>query len=524
MRRSFSSCLPRGSRLRALAAVPLIATTLASCSPKNPVVVACAGTLIITALQTSLFVGQQVQLQASYQGNTNNCDASQTTWQADPARATLSQTVGATIIATALVAGAIDITARDAQGQTATSILTGRRNTGDMLVTMLGLASGGAANVLVTGPNNFQRTLTNTTTLTDLVAGLYTIQILSVIAANGHRFGYTGAPITQQVRGDELSQVNAPYSQLTGELVLSALGLYAGLTGPIGRILGPGVTTPVLFTALRVILDPGQYSFEGDDIDPNGMQFRPLTPSQSFLIAAGAVTTLAYSWAAQRALLSLSVTGLPPNALAAMFLRYGSASPLQLGAGQHYVAAGDATVTAPNYTDNDVPAKLRTIYRVTNTVVALQLIAGQNFPVAFQYWLWQSYTFYLAGALVINDPRQHALFVALWLSATLQFLVTFPEPPLAGSRAVDPTITISGPAPFVTVSGTIAADSSFVATGSGTVAGFSNVPARFTGKIAADGSVSGDYRLGQDTAPTGLPGGSITYRITGTRTNLPPVP
>jgi hypothetical protein len=67
----------------------------------------------------------------------------------------------------------------------------------------------------------------------------------------------------------------------------------------------------------------------------------------------------------------------------------------------------------------------------------------------------------------------------------------------------------------VTVTGTLATDGTIVATGTGTVAGFPNVPVKFTGKLNPDGSITGDYQMGQDTPPTGLPNGSITYTITG---------
>jgi hypothetical protein len=53
------------------------------------------------------------------------------------------------------------------------------------------------------------------------------------------------------------------------------------------------------------------------------------------------------------------------------------------------------------------------------------------------------------------------------------------------------------------------------------VAGFPNVPVRFTGTLAANGTVTGQYRMGQDTAPTGLPNGSITYNISGAAVTPP---
>jgi hypothetical protein len=76
------------------------------------------------------------------------------------------------------------------------------------------------------------------------------------------------------------------------------------------------------------------------------------------------------------------------------------------------------------------------------------------------------------------------------------------------------TITITGAAPWVTVTGTLDANNNFVATGAGTVAGFANVPVKFTGTVTAAGALSGTIQIGQSTPPTGLPNGPVTYNLT----------
>ena len=73
------------------------------------------------------------------------------------------------------------------------------------------------------------------------------------------------------------------------------------------------------------------------------------------------------------------------------------------------------------------------------------------------------------------------------------------------------TITISGAAPFVTVSGTLADDGSFVATGTGTVAGNTGIGVRFTGNLNVGVTVTGEYVMGTNGGlPTGAP---ITYQV-----------
>lgn len=75
----------------------------------------------------------------------------------------------------------------------------------------------------------------------------------------------------------------------------------------------------------------------------------------------------------------------------------------------------------------------------------------------------------------------------------------------------DSTISISGPPPWVKVSGTLEADGSFVATGRGSVAGRSDVAVSFTGTLTASG-LAGTYEMGLEGR---LPGGSITYTVEG---------
>ncbi|MEP6832641.1 MAG: hypothetical protein ABJB74_04565, partial [Gemmatimonas sp.] len=75
------------------------------------------------------------------------------------------------------------------------------------------------------------------------------------------------------------------------------------------------------------------------------------------------------------------------------------------------------------------------------------------------------------------------------------------------------TITITGDAPWVTVTGTLNANGNFAATGAGTVAGYPNVPVTFIGNVTANGVLTGTLQLGQNAAPTGLPGGAVTYTV-----------
>jgi hypothetical protein len=74
------------------------------------------------------------------------------------------------------------------------------------------------------------------------------------------------------------------------------------------------------------------------------------------------------------------------------------------------------------------------------------------------------------------------------------------------------SVTFEGPSPWVTVSGELEPDGSFIASGSGTVAGFSGIAVTFEGNLSHE-ALNGEYVMG---AEGGLPGGeSITYNVTG---------
>jgi hypothetical protein len=84
------------------------------------------------------------------------------------------------------------------------------------------------------------------------------------------------------------------------------------------------------------------------------------------------------------------------------------------------------------------------------------------------------------------------------------------------------TISITGPPPWVPLTGTAmfgpgftAAGGSFTASGTGTVAGFSGTTAEFSGSVTTAEGLRGTLRIGTNgRLPTGQP---ITYRIAGRR-------
>jgi hypothetical protein len=101
-------------------------------------------------------------------------------------------------------------------------------------------------------------------------------------------------------------------------------------------------------------------------------------------------------------------------------------------------------------------------------------------------------------ATILFDEGGHGPFIDL--PTFIQILINFANG------------TITGPFPWVAVSGTFDGDGIVTAQGRGTVAGFSNILVTLEGQYSGDG-FAGEYTMGADG---GLPGGSpITYYIEG---------
>ncbi len=118
-----------------------------------------------------------------------------------------------------------------------------------------------------------------------------------------------------------------------------------------------------------------------------------------------------------------------------------------------------------------------------------------------------------------GDPNDHFLFVLFQGLATLNFNRTGSASLVArvpGNRAavLGPTpITVTGASPWVTLTGTISPTGAVSATGTGTVAGYAGTQVRMSGTIT-DGVFTGTVVAGDQTPQT-LPGGGITYSLTG---------
>ena len=155
-----------------------------------------------------------------------------------------------------------------------------------LTVTILGLPTGTAAAVTVSGPDGFSQPATETQTFTQLTPGTYTVTATSVTVSAAD---YTPNPASQTVVVPSSSgQANATilYSQVTGNIAVTITGLGSGSTAAV-TVTGPGYSQAVTATTTLLGLDPGSYTIAARDTVATGGTAHTASPtSQTVTVAA----------------------------------------------------------------------------------------------------------------------------------------------------------------------------------------------------------------------------------------------
>ena len=171
-------------------------------------------------------------------------------------------------------------------------------STGSLAVTVSGLPGGAAADVTVTGPGGFSRTLEGTQTLAGLTPGSYTVNAGSVSSGGAV---YAGTPPTQTVavaEGTPAAAAQVAYSLSTGTLTVAVGGLPAGAQASV-QVTGPGgfdasVTASQTFAAVPT----GSYTVAAAPVSYEGTQYAPAPGTQQTSVTAGGTVTAAINYVA----------------------------------------------------------------------------------------------------------------------------------------------------------------------------------------------------------------------------------
>ncbi|HET6764854.1 MAG TPA: hypothetical protein VFH27_14315, partial [Longimicrobiaceae bacterium] len=161
---------------------------------------------------------------------------------------------------------------------------TGTSARGSLEVSVTGLPAGTSANVTVTGPGNFTRTVSASTTLGDLAPGTYTVTAAQ-LGVNAAGFAVPVSTQSVGVAAGSKATVTVAYQSLASSLSLPVHGVKAGLaptltvTGPAGFTL----TTPGGATLFG--LAPGVYTVVAGGVASADSTFQGLPYRQKVTVS-----------------------------------------------------------------------------------------------------------------------------------------------------------------------------------------------------------------------------------------------
>ncbi|NOT10170.1 MAG: hypothetical protein HOP28_18405 [Gemmatimonadales bacterium] len=218
---------------------------------------------------------------------------------------------------------------------------------GALSVAVTGLPSGAAAQVTVTGPNGFTRTVAATETLTGLVPGPYAISAANVISG-GSVYAPVPAGQTVSVTVGEAKVAAVVYGPANGVLTLAISGLPGG-TGAQVTVSGPGGFSVTLGSSQALnALAPGQYTIAAQAVTVGNYTYTPTPPNQTRTVTVGTTTAASVSYAATTGALAVTVGGLPGGANAGVTVSGPGGYSQNLGASQTLtgLAPGNYAVSA----------------------------------------------------------------------------------------------------------------------------------------------------------------------------------
>ena len=182
---------------------------------------------------------------------------------------------------------------------------------GVMVVTVTGLDAGQNADIVVTGPAGFSRTLTTSGNVGSLAAGRYTVLARSV-SANGRNYvpvapsqdfdvGSDGVPVTATVA----------YRPESGVVIVSVSGLPGG--EPANITLTPPSGATITIAATRQFDDalPGRWRLDATAVASGGHTYSPAPATYDVTLAPNDTLRMPVQYALATGAIAIAVTGLP---------------------------------------------------------------------------------------------------------------------------------------------------------------------------------------------------------------------
>ncbi|MBA3496029.1 MAG: hypothetical protein H0T86_02875 [Gemmatimonadales bacterium] len=168
--------------------------------------------------------------------------------------------------------------------------------TGSLAVAVIGLPSGTAADVTVSGPAGYTHALSNSETLSGLAPGSYTV---TAQAVSGNGQAYQPAQETQSVTVDDgaaPASAEVAYGVAGASLAITIAGLPAGTSAAV-TVTGPGnYEQPVTATTTLTGLTAGVYTVTAESVAPGGAQYNPSPATQTANLVLGGSASAGVSY------------------------------------------------------------------------------------------------------------------------------------------------------------------------------------------------------------------------------------
>ena len=259
-----------------------------------------------------------------------------------------------------------------------------RLASGALVVAIDGLPVGASASAIVTGPNDFRRTVSAGDTLGNLSPGAYSVTADPVaVGVDAYRIG---APANIDVV-PSLSPVTASlrFALATGRLHITLSGLPVGVNASVA-VSGPSGFARTI-TAAQVLtgLAPGDYLITADAIVTSTASYSASLPSQhAVVVPATSAIPVGVAYAISTGSIAVSVNGLPQAVPAAVTVTgpNGYAAAVSVTTTLSNLRPGTYTLTASSATAGTHR------YSATPTTLAVTVgVSATATPAAFTYAL-----------------------------------------------------------------------------------------------------------------------------------------
>jgi hypothetical protein len=181
---------------------------------------------------------------------------------------------------------------------------------GTLALTVAGLPSGAAADLVLSGPNGYSAPFTTSTSITGLAAGSYTLTVRTVSTALG---SYGSLPATRSVTitAGSTTPLTVTYAPLPAVVGISVGGLPTGATPALSLTAPSGaVTTPTGSTVISPAAT-GRWRLNSSVVQNGGHSYTPSPAAYDQTVLAGDTLAFPVQYALSTGAIAVSVGGLP---------------------------------------------------------------------------------------------------------------------------------------------------------------------------------------------------------------------